>query len=205
MDSITKLAEKFARFPGIGERQSKRFVYFLLTQHPEFLHELGNEISELKRFVHQCTSCYVFFYTTGIETLCITCRDQHTDPKLLLVLEKDIDVENIKKSKSYSGKYFVLGGLVPVVTRATSKSIRIQELTQTIRDRVENNGLTEVILAFSLSPNGNHTDMYVREMLHPLEQKYGFKVSSLGRGLSTGTELEYSDSDTLKYAFKNRQ
>lgn len=33
----------------------------------------------------------------------------------------------------------------------------------------------------------------------------GIKISSLGRGLSTGTELEYSDNDTLKNALKNRQ
>ncbi len=36
-------------------------------------------------------------------------------------------------------------------------------------------------------------------------QKNGVKISSLGRGLSTGTELEYSDNDTIKNALLNRQ
>jgi recombinational DNA repair protein RecR len=40
--------------------------------------------------------------------------------------------------------------------------------------------------------------------LAPLAQKYDITMSALGRGLSTGTELEYSDSDTIKNALKNR-
>lgn len=205
MDYIHKLAEKFARFPGIGERQSKRFVYFLLSQHPEYLKELVDGIAELRKHIHQCSSCHIFFESSVGTTICTTCSDPRADEKMLMVVEKDIDVESVKKSKSYVGKYFVLGGLVPIVTKTTRQTVRSNELIQTIRDRAERNGLTEVILAFSLSPNGNHTDMYARELLHPLSEEFGFKVSSLGRGLSTGTELEYSDSETLKYAMKNRQ
>lgn len=205
MDYIHKLAEKFARFPGIGERQSKRFVYFLLSQHPEYLRELVDGIGELRKHIRQCSSCYIFFESSVGATICATCSDPRADEKMLMIVEKDIDVDSVKKSKSYIGKYFVLGGLVPIVTKTTRQTVRSNELVQTIRDRAERNGLTEVILAFSLSPNGNHTDMYVRELLYPLSEEFQFKVSSLGRGLSTGTELEYSDSETLKYAMRNRQ
>jgi recombinational DNA repair protein RecR len=45
----------------------------------------------------------------------------------------------------------------------------------------------------------------VREQIKDLTEKQGIKVSSLGKGLSTGTELEYSDNDTLRNALKNRQ
>ena len=64
--------------------------------------------------------------------------------------------------------------------------------------------LKEVVLALSANPEGEHTALYVKKILEPLAEKYQFKISVLGRGLSTGTELEYSDSDTLKNAFKNR-
>ena len=65
--------------------------------------------------------------------------------------------------------------------------------------------LKEIILAFSLNPNGDHTDSYIRELLDKKMEEHTLKISSLGRGLSTGTELEYSDQDTLKNALKNRQ
>ena len=65
--------------------------------------------------------------------------------------------------------------------------------------------MEEIILAFSLSPQGDHTDSYVRAELKNAAEKSNIKISSLGKGLSTGTELEYSDNDTLKNALKNRQ
>ena len=65
--------------------------------------------------------------------------------------------------------------------------------------------MKEVILAFSLNPQGEHTDQYVREQLKEITESLKIKISSLGRGLSTGTELEYSDNDTLRNALKNRQ
>jgi len=80
---------------------------------------------------------------------------------------------------------------------------RIEELKQKISS--QKTVLGEIILAFSISPQGDHTDQYVREQLKDLCSKQNIKISSLGKGLSTGTELEYSDNDTLKNALKNRQ
>ena len=110
--------------------------------------------------------------------------------------------ESVKKSRVYNGKYFILGGLVPIVEKNTKSRVRIEELKKKISDSKE---LKEIILAFSLNPQGDHTDLYVREQIKDLAEKSGIKISSLGKGLSTGTELEYSDNDTLKNALKNRQ
>ncbi|MCF7865058.1 MAG: hypothetical protein K9M11_00945 [Candidatus Pacebacteria bacterium] len=66
-------------------------------------------------------------------------------------------------------------------------------------------GLKEIILATSVNPEGEHTASYVVGLLKPLVEVHGFRISTLGRGLSTGTELEYSDSETLKSALMNRR
>jgi recombination protein RecR len=116
----------------------------------------------------------------------------------------------------YHGKYFILGGLVPIVEKNTKSRVRIEELKQRILSPKKDFGeaprspssgeqLKEIILAFSISPQGEHTDSYVREQIRNVSDEKGIKVSSLGKGLSTGTELEYSDNDTLKNALKNRQ
>jgi len=62
-------------------------------------------------------------------------------------------------------------------------------------------GLKEIILALSLNPQGENTLEYLQNSL----EKFGIKISVLGRGLSTGTELEYSDKDTFLSAFDNRK
>jgi recombination protein RecR len=64
--------------------------------------------------------------------------------------------------------------------------------------------LKEIILALSANPEGDNTAIYLTEFLKPLTGERSIKISRLGRGLSTGTELEYSDAETIRNALKNR-
>jgi len=201
MNSIDKLTEQFKKFPGIGGRQAKRFVYFLLTQNENGVAELSKLISELKKDISQCSSCFRFFKFTNESANCDVCSDPNIDKKILMIVEKDIDFENIKKTGEYGGKFFILGGTIPILEREPTKRIRAKQLIEVVG---ENKELEEIILALSVNPEGENTLQYVKKILEPLAQKYDIKVTTLGRGLSTGTELEYSDSDTLQNALKNR-
>lgn len=223
MNIIEKLTEIFKEFPGIGERQARRFVYFLMSRNPAYGENLAELIKDLKKETAQCKECFRFFLRRpkGVGTptesvgdkICDICSNQNTDSSTLMIVEKDSDLESIKKSGIYNGKYFILGGLVPIVEKTTKSRVRIEELKKKIESEARPStlglaspkNLSEIILAFSISPQGNHTDQYVREQLTPAVQPLGIKISSLGKGLSTGTELEYSDNDTLKNALKNRQ
>jgi recombination protein RecR len=60
---------------------------------------------------------------------------------------------------------------------------------------------TEIILAFPANPEGDATAVKTREELADA----GARVTTLGRGLSTGSELEYADAETLKTALANRR
>jgi|SRR5581483_266839 len=194
MDTTDKLIELFKEFPGIGPRQAKRFVYFLLHKNPNYVKELSDLITEVKSAVHVCEMCFRFF--PGKETMCSICRDPKRDSKSLMIVSHDIDFENIERSKVYNGHYFILGGIVPILEKNPEKRIRQKELLETIKKR----NLSEIILALNYNPEGENTRMYLEEILKPLN----IKISTLGRGLSTGTELEYSDPDTIKNALKNR-
>src|SRR3989344_1255058 len=123
MDIIEKLSQIFKEFPGIGERQAKRFVYFLMSRNPSYNENLSLLISELKKEIAQCKECYKFFLVGKTKnSLCDICSNQNTDSSLLMVIEKDSDLESVKKSRVYNGKYFLLGGLVPIVEKTTKKS-----------------------------------------------------------------------------------
>lgn len=205
MDTIEKLIEIFKEFPDIGERQAKRFVYFLMSKNKSYIENLLLLIKDLKREIAQCPECFRFFILKNREEkTCNICNNPHTDNATLMFVEKDSDLESVKKSRVYHGKYFVLGGLVPIVEKNTKSKIRITELLKKIEKETKN-GLQEIILAFSLNPQGDHTDLYIRSELKNLIEVFQIKISSLGRGLSTGTELEYSDNETIKNALKNRQ
>ncbi|MES3004637.1 MAG: toprim domain-containing protein [Patescibacteria group bacterium] len=200
MDNTQRLIELFKEFPGIGPRQAKRFVYFLLNRNQGYSADLSRLISEVRSTVHACDTCFRFF-PNGTNKTCSICRDDTRENTLMLV-SQDVDFENIEKTKFYKGYYFVLGGSIPILEKNPEKRIRQKELTQTLQDKIKN-GLTEVILALNYNPEGENTLTYLKETI---EREFPtLKISTLGRGLSTGTELEYSDSDTIKNALKNRQ
>jgi len=204
-DNLQTLAEYFTKFPGIGTRQAKRFVYFLLSRDRQFLESFAKAILNAKDDTTQCSLCYRF-YSSQLEnnkTICNICENPNTNKDVLMVLEKDVDLENIQKMGIFNGSFFVLGGSVPILNKNPTEKIRAKELFIRVQDSAKN-GLNEVILALSINPEGENTTQYLTKILEPLAEKYSIKISTLGRGLSTGTELEYSDSDTLENALKNR-
>jgi recombination protein RecR len=204
MDTIDKLTEVFKHFPGIGPRQAKRFVYFLLTRNKNYIKEFTSLVEELQKEIVICSECFQYF-TKGkqVTTLCEICSSKNRDENVLMIVARDIDLENIEKSHSFNGKYFVLGGTVPILDKNPENKIHLIELLSTIENKAKNN-LKEIIMGFSINPESEYTADYILQNLSPLITKHNLKVSHLGRGLSTGTELEYSDADTIKNALKNR-
>lgn len=205
MNPIAKLSTLFADFPGIGPRQAKRFVYFLLSRDPQYLEELSRIIAELKKSSELCTSCYRFYAKTHDTTsLCSICNSPERDRSILLIVEKDVDLENIERSALFAGTYFILGGRIPILEKKPLERIRGNELIDHIKKKIQKNELREIVLALSLTRDGEYTMEFVTSMLLPLCKQYALKLSTLGRGLSTGIELEYSDSETLKNALNHR-
>ena len=205
MNSIDKLTELFQKFPGIGPRQSKRFVYFLLSQNQSYIQELIRELEVLKQDIVMCDSCFRFYSrNAGKSNLCSICNNGNRDHNKLMIVSADADLENIERTGVYDGFYMVLGGTVPVLDKEPDKKIRTKGLVDSVTARASE-GLSEIILAMNANTEGENTAEYIEGALKPLIEKNKIKVSKLGRGLSTGSELEYSDSDTIANALKNRQ
>ncbi len=198
MDKIDELAIALARFPGIGPRQSKRFVFYLLAAPASERAKLAELIASLGKEVRQCPECLRFF-NGSTAAVCNYCADTTRDDSLLMLIEKDQDLAAIERAGTYRGRYFVLGG---VLTLTGKGAIREKELIKTVEKRLKNN-LKEIVLALSATSEGEHTADRVRELLAPYRDVV--KTSVLGRGLATGSELEYSDAETLRAALTNRK
>lgn len=204
MNITDKLIEIFKEFPGIGPRQAKRFVYYLLTRPNGYTAELAKLINSVKSNVSMCTSCFRFFSKNGHDSeTCPICSDHTRDEKTLMLVCRDVDFENIEKTGSYRGYYFILGGTIPILEKNPDKKIRQKDLLDIVELKAKN-GLEEIIVALNYNPEGENTLTYIHQLLRPIAEKNKLKISTLGRGLSSGTELEYSDSDTIKNALKNR-
>lgn len=209
MDSLRKLEELFAKFPGIGPRQARRFVYFLLNKSPSFIREFTQLVEEVKKSTAECSRCHRFFVRPSLQSqvssLCNICLDSSRDQTLLMIVARDSDFETIEKSFAYKGLYFILGGTIPVLDKEPDKRIRLERLLGYV---LELKNLKEIILSLNATPEGEHTANVVKSALENILGKNGIgevKISVLGRGLSTGAELEYVDGETIKNALKNRE
>jgi recombination protein RecR len=116
-----------------------------------------------------------------------------------MVVARDVDFQSMERSNFYKGTYFILGGSVPILEKSPESFIRLNEFKIKIQKEPH---LQEIILAYNQIPEGEHTARIIEGVIKDI--KTNIKISHLGRGLSTGTELEYSDNETLRNALRNR-
>lgn len=207
MNPIERLTQLFEKFPGIGPRQARRFVQYLLAANPTIRQDLAKQIGALGSSTAQCKHCYRWFTKNNYKgepfanaakgsPLCDICSNESRDRRILFVVEKDADIENVERS-GFKGLYFVLGGTVPLASETPGKYVRLNELQK----RVNENNLKEIILGLSATTEGDHTRGILAETL----KASSVPITTLGRGLSTGSELEYADPDTIASALSSRQ
>lgn len=207
MNATDRLTELFMRFPGIGPKQAKRFVYFLLREHSHYKEQLIKALEELKFTGKQCEKCYRFFGDKNAQTakvFCDICDSSSRDLSQLMIVEKELDLDAVEKTGSYNGLYFILGGLVPPLTEKPSEIIRIRELTNRIHSAIDDETLSEIIFALPVTDYGDTTTEYVEKTIKQIVGIDKITLSHLARGLSSGLELEYVDKDTFKSALERR-
>lgn len=205
MSDLDKLITLFETFPGIGGRQAKRFAFHVLTMNEKDTEDLSKLISRIKSTVVECQSCHRFFSTTQAETVCSLCTSSNRNHAKLFVVERDTDIQAIERAGVYDGLYFVLGGTVPLLNSVDSQKLRGGLLKATVETRLrDEDALEEIILGFSINPDGENTARFVESIVTPLLTGHTTTITHLGRGLSTGSELEYADAETIKNALRNR-
>lgn len=202
MNKLDKLISLFETFPGVGARQAKRFAFHVLTMPESDTKELSQLVADIKGSVVECASCHRFFASETGNT-CTICNSANRDHNRLLIVERDSDVLAIERAALYDGLYFVFGGTVPLLNSSENTRLRGGALKATIEARIPE-GLAEVIIGFSINPDGENTARFVESIIGPTLKEKNIKMSYLGRGLSTGSELEYADPETIKNALRNR-
>jgi recombination protein RecR len=189
------------KLPGVGPRQATRFILALLQKDEAELHELGHAISNLKKEIRFCNQCFNISETD----LCHVCSDKKRDASKLLVVEKVTDLDSIERSGVYKGLYHVLGGAISPLDGLTQDRLRFRELNARVADLCDSKGL-ELIIATNPNASGETTSLYIRELFASADwQKKGVSITRLGRGLSSGSNLEYADEITLKNALESRK
>ena len=207
---FAELKSLFQKFPGIGPRQASRFVYSLVDFSEDERKKMGEMVSGLDKYLRRCESCFRMFpllykdplrqsvsEARGLgEIVCNFCgQNSKRDKSKVIIVEKDSDLLNFEKTRTYEGLYFVLGGLFDPLEENITPKNRIEIFKK-------NSGkFNEVVLALPSTKLGDFTCEYIKKTIssHPA------RITRFARGISSGVELEYMDENTLKHAFLNRK
>ncbi len=193
--SLTRAIGELEKLPGIGPKTAARLAYHLLRAPDNASMELADSLSNLKKNVFYCLRCF----NLSDSEICSICADESRDQSLLCVVEDPLDLLAIEKSGAYKGLYHVLGGVISPVNGIGPDEIRVEELMRRIE---QDSSLIEVLLATNPNLEGEATSMFISQKI--AEMGKDIKVSSLGRGLPIGSDLEYADAMTLKRSLEGR-
>jgi recombination protein RecR len=197
---VQELIDELGRLPGIGPKSAQRIAFHILKAPAEDVARLAGTIGSVKTRVTWCRRCFNFAEATGEGGAeCGICSNPRRDPSVLCVVEEPRHIVAIEKSGLFKGRYHVLMGALSPIDGVFAEQLRIKELLQ----RVEAEGVREVILCTDPDQEGTATALYLRDRLRELPVE--LKVTQIPVGLPVGSELEFADELTLARALADRR
>lgn len=191
--ALNELIKLVAKLPGLGSRSARRIVLHMIKNPDKALHPLIRLLTQVSEEIKICENC------GNVDTVspCHICTDHKRDQSLVCVVEDITDLWSLERSNSFKGTYHVLGGTLSALDGRTPSKLNMDSL----RARVANNNIQEVIIATNATLEGQTTGFYIADMLKP----YNIKATRLASGIPVGAELDYMDEGTLTLAMKLRQ
>jgi recombination protein RecR len=192
-EPVARLIEAFTNLPGIGPKSASRLAFFLLRSSDDHARPLAEALIALREQVGFCTRCF----NISVGELCPVCANPRRDPSKVCVVEQPLDVVAIERSGVYRGLYHILHGHVAPLEGVYREDLKIDALL----DRVRSEPIEEVILATNPNTEGEATAFLIHRDLVPL----GVRITRPARGLPTGGDLEWADTETLGSALEGRR
>ncbi len=193
IQSIENLIKLISKLPGLGPRSARRIVLQLIKNPQNIMLPLSQALEEVANEIKKCTLCG----NVDVVSPCSICCSEKRDKETICVVEDVTDLWAIERGNFYSGQYHVLGGTLSALDGRTPDKLNMESL----KARVANGNISEVIIATGATLEGQTTGYYISDMIKP----FNVKSSRLAHGIPVGGELDYMDEGTLTLAMKMRQ
>lgn len=190
---IEKLIKQVAKLPSLGTRSARRIVLQLLKKRETALLPLIESLQNVADNIKTCEICGNYDTTSP----CSVCSSSSRDNKIICVVQDVADLWAMERVAQFKGKYHVLGGVLSALEGVVPEDLNIESLLQ----RVETDGVQELILALPATVDGQITSHYLSSRL----KNTGVKITTLAQGIPMGAELDYMDEGTLQLALNSRK
>ncbi|MBT5366001.1 MAG: recombination protein RecR [Phycisphaerae bacterium] len=199
-EPVRRLLDSLARLPGIGKRGAERIAFHLIKDAEQEAIALSAAIADVKHRVVCCDVCN----NIADASPCAICDDASRDASIVLVVEQPRDLIRLEATGMFRGIYHVLTGRIDPLAGVEPSDLTVDALLHRV-DKKELNArgvqIKEVI--FGLNPNleGDSTSLYLASQL----TSKGIAVTRLARGLPSGSQIEYANTQVLSDAIAGRQ
>ena len=189
-NSVQRLIDRFARFPGIGKKTAQRMAFQVLKSDNAQAAELAESIMQVKTKIKFCSIC------GGIteDDPCNICTDPKRSQDMICIVENPQDIFIFERASAYRGVFHVLGGILSPLDGIGPDDLNLNKLI----DRVKDN--TEIIIATNPSIEGDTTALYINKLFIDRD----IKITRLATGMPIGSAIEYTDEATLTRALEGR-
>ena len=190
--TILNLIESFKKLPGIGEKTAERLALSTLNMDDDTIETFSNSRKAVHKKKKKCDKCGS--YTEN--ELCDICLSETRDHSTMCVVEESKNVIQFEKVGTYNGVYHVLGGLISPLDGINPENINLS----TLKKRIKDENIKEVILAIKPSIEGETTALYISKML----EGEPIKITKIAHGIPMGADIDYIDPLTLEIAMEDR-
>ncbi len=192
-NDIERLIQLLARLPGMGPRSARRAALHLIKKREALMLPLGTALQRAADNIRTCSNCG----NLDTHDPCTICEDPKRDASVICVVEEVGDLWALERSGAFKGRYHVVGGTLSALDGRGPEQLNIGSL----RGRVSEGGVTEIILALGATVDGQTTGHYIADTLSGCN----VKISRLAHGVPVGGELDYLDDGTLTAALQARR
>ena len=190
---IEQLIKIISKLPSLGTRSARRIVLFMLKKRESIIPQLISTLQNVYDNIKVCDVCGNYDTTSP----CSICSSELREKHLLCVIQDINDLWALERSGLYKGQYHILGGVLSAIDGITPDDLNIEKLLK----RIEEENITEIILALPATVDGQITMHYISSLL----KNKNIKISTLSQGIPVGGELDYMDDGTIKLAFDMRK
>jgi recombination protein RecR len=192
-EPIERLIENLTRLPGIGRKTAGRLAFFLLNSKESYISELSTSLLDIKDKIKLCSVCFNITDTDP----CRVCTDEKRDKSTVCVVEESSHMMVVESANPGVYRYHILHGVINPIEGIGPDEVRIKEL----KERVEREGIRELIIATNPNIEGNTTAHYISELFKLLD----VKITRIASGVPVGGDIVYIDPQTIKSSFENRK
>ena len=194
-ESVSRMIREFEKLPGLGKKSAERIAYHLLKLDTQEALALADSIRAVKENVRYCRHCF----NLTEDELCEICKDPRRNQAILCVVEQPQDLIRLEQTGRYDGLYHVLLGRLAPLDKITPEQLTIAALVERIRE----GAFDEIVMGTNPTTEGDSTAYYIIGQLESLPNKP--KITRLARGITTGSDLQFVNSEMLADALSERQ